>query len=224
MAAQHLPAVSGHTITSPRLIIRTAVPSDSEALVDYFTNAANFPWEPEKDLTREKVLPRIDRWAKATGEGKSAFMVVVQRDSDQLIGFGGFNNFPYTGSLGSEPTWKMKQQEGPREGIVRVADIGISIDHKYQRKGYAREAVCALAEYGLGKLECGYVHMDTAKDNEPLRALMRDMSIDEVEGDGGEAVEGAAFCYASKSFNYEFDRPAWETVKNEMMKIGKWPL
>ena len=212
---------SGYTITSPRLVIRTAVPSDGEALVAFFTNPANFPWEPEKDLTLEKILPRIGRWAKATEEGRSAFMVVVLRETGDVIGFGGFNSLPHTGPLGSEPTWTMAKKEGPvGEGVVQAADIGMSIDHRYQRKGYAREAVCMLAEYGFGTLGCSYAHMDTAKDNEPFRALMRDMGIKEVEGDGSEPVADAAFCFGPKSYNYDIDRAAWEGVKEEMKKGG----
>lgn len=221
----HSPAAaSGYTITSPRITIRTAVHSDGEALVAFFTNPANFPWEAEADLTLEKVLPRIDRWAKATAEGKSAFMVVVLRESNQLMGFGGFNSLPYTEPLGSQPTWTMTKKEGPEGGMVLAADIGMSIDHRYQRKGYAREAICASIEYGFEELGAGHVHMDTAKDNEPFRGLMRDMGIEEFEGDGGETPEAAPFGFARKSYNYQFDRKAWEGVKDGMKKRGKWPL
>lgn len=224
MAIPNPTAASGHTITSPRLVIRTARPADGEALVAYLTNPANFPWEAEKDLTLDKILPRIDRWAKATEEGKSAFMVVVLREGDHMIGFGGFNSFPYTRPLGSEPTWRMTLRENTEEGVVLVADIGMSIDHRYQRKGYAREAICALAEYGFETLGCAYAHMDTAKDNEPLRGLMRDLGIKEVEGDGGQVEDDAAFLYAAKSYNYEFDRAAWEEIKQDMKRRGRWPL
>jgi RimJ/RimL family protein N-acetyltransferase len=192
--------------------------------VAFFTQPANFPWEAEADLTLEKVLPRIDRWAKATAEGKSAFMVVVLRESNQLIGFGGFNSLPYTQPLGNQPTWTMTKKEGPEEGMVLAADIGMSIDHKYQPKGYAREAICASIEYGFEVLGAGYVHMDTAKDNEPFRGLMRELGIEEVEGDDGETPEGAPFGFARKSYNYQFDSEAWEGVKGGMKTRGKWPL
>ncbi|ROV93640.1 hypothetical protein VMCG_08101 [Cytospora schulzeri] len=224
MAAQISAAASGHTITSPRLTIRTAVHSDAEALVAFFTNPANFPWEPEADLTLEKMLPRIDRWATATAEGSSAFMVIVLRESNQVIGFGGFNVLPYTEPLGSKPLWEMKKREGPEEGMVLAADIGMSIDHKYQRKGYAREAICASLEYGFEALGAGYAHMDTAKDNEPFRGLMRDIGIEEVEGDGGETTEDTPFKFARKSYNYQPDRVSWEAAKDGLKKRGKWPL
>lgn len=224
MTSQAPTAASGYTISSPRLIIRTAVPSDGEALVAFFSNPANFPWESEKDLTLEKVLPRIARWVKATEEGRSAFMVVTLREGDQIIGFGGFNSLPYTGPLGSEPAWTMTKKEGPGEGTVLAADIGISIAHDHQRKGYAREALCAKIEYGFVGLGCAYVHMDTAKDNVPFRGLMRDMGIGEAEGNGGEALEGAAFGFAPKAYNYDFDRAAWDGVKEEMIRGGRWPL
>lgn len=225
MVTQNPAAASGYTIISPRLTIRTAVHSDGEALVSFFNNPANFPWEAEADLTLEKVLPRIDRWAKAMAEGRSAFMVIVLRESNQLVGFGGFNSLPYTEPLGSQPTWTMTKQDGPEGGgMVLAADTGVSIDRRYQRKGYAREAICASVEHAFGVLGAGYVHMDTAKDNEPFRGLMRDMGIEEVEGDGGETPEGAPFGFARKSYNYQFGRAAWEGMKDGMKKGGKWPL
>lgn len=224
MSTQPPVTESGHTITSPRLITRTAVPSDGEAVTAYFSNPANFPWEVEPDLTLEKVLPRIDRWAKATEEGRSAFMVIVERESNQLVGFGGYNNLPYTEPLASAPPWEMTQKEGPEEGRVLAADIGMSIDHRYQRRGYAREAVCSAVEYAFEVLGAGYVHMDTAKDNWPFRGLMSDVGIEGVEGDGGETPEGLAFKLARKSCNYRFDRATWDGAKEEMKKGGKWPL
>lgn len=216
------PATSGLTITSPRLTIRTAVPSDGEALVAYFSNQANFPWPAEKDLTLEKMLSRIDKFANATAKGKSAFMVITLRETGQHIGFGGFNNLPRTEPLGDKPTWEIRNGSG--EGTVLVADVGVSIDHQHQRQGYAREAVCATLEYGFEKLGCAYAHLDTQKDNEPMKALMAGLGINGVGGDDSEPVENAAFGFASKAVNYEVDRTTWNSVREELKKKGTWPL
>lgn len=215
-------AASGLSITSPRLTIRTAVPSDGEALVAYFSNPANFPWPAETDLTLEKILPRIGKWAEATAAGKSAFMVIVVRETGQLIGFGGFNSLPRTEPLGGKPTWEIRKGEG--EGTVLVADVGVSIDHQHQRKGYAREAVCAVVEYGFEHLGCAYAHLDTQQSNEPMKALLAGLGVKGVEGDGTEALPDAAFGFASKSINYDVDRTSWEGLREELIKKEGWPL
>lgn len=216
------PAATGRTITSPRLTIRTAVPSDGEALVAYFSNPANFPWPAEEDLTLEKMLPRIGKWADATAKGQSAFMVIVLRETDQLIGFGGFNNLPRTEPLGGKPAWEIRKASG--EGTVLVADVGVSIDHQHQRRGYAKEAVCAVVEYGFQTLDCSYAHLDTQKSNEPMKALMSGLGIEGVEGDHSEPSEDVAFGFASKSVNYEVDKAKWNSVREELSKKGTWPL
>lgn len=215
-------AATGLTITSPRLTVRTAVPSDGEALVTYFSNPANFPWPAEKDLTLEKMLPRIDKWADATAKGNSAFMVIVLRETGELIGFGGFNNLPRTEPLGDQPPWKIRKGSG--EGTVLAADVGVSIDHQHQRKGYAREAVCAVVDYGFEKMGCAYAHLDTQTSNEPMKALMVTLGISGVEGDGSEFLEDTAFGFASKAINYNVDRETWNGRREELKRNGAWPL
>lgn len=215
-------AATGLTVTSPRLTIRTAVPSDGEALVAYFSNPANFPWPVEKDLTLDKMLPRIDKWADATVNGRSAFMVITLRETNELIGFGGFNNLPRTEPLGDKPAWKIRNGTG--EGIVLVADVGVSIDHQHQRRGYAREAVCAVVEYGFDTLGCAYAHLDTQESNDPMRALMSGLGVKGVQGDGSEALEDAAFGFASKSVNFEVDKATWDHLREDIKLKGLWPL
>lgn len=215
-------ATTGLSITSPRLMIRSAVPSDGEALVGYFSNQANFPWPVEKDLALEKMLPRIDKWADATAAGRSAFMVIVLRETDQVIGFGGFNSLPRTEPPGGNPTWDIRKGTG--EGVVLAADVGVSIDHQHQRKGYAKEAVCAVVEYGFKNLGCAYAHLDTQKSNEPMKALMAGLGVKGIEGDDSEPWPDTAFGFASKAINYDVDRTTWEGLREELKRKGTWPL
>jgi RimJ/RimL family protein N-acetyltransferase len=215
-------AATGLSIASPRLTIRSAVPSDGEALVAYFSNPANFPWPAEKDLTLEKMLSRIDKWTDATAAGRSAFMVIVLRETDQFIGFGGFNSLPRIEAPLGKPTWEIRKGTG--EGTVLAADVGVSIDHQHQRKGYAKEAVCASVEYGFENLGCAYAHLDTQKSNEPMKALMAGLGVKGVEGDDSEPWPDSAFGLASKSINYDVDREAWESLREESKRKGSWPL
>lgn len=215
-------AAAGLSITSPRLTIRTAVPSDGKALVAYFSNPANFPWPVEADLTLEKMLPRIGKWAEAAAAGKSAFSVIVLRETDQLIGFGGFNSLPRTEPPAGKPTWEIRKGEG--EGTVLAADVGVSIDHQYQRKGYAKEAVCAVVDYGFENFGCAYAHLDTQSSNEPMKTLLDKLGMKGIAGDDSEALEDAAFGFASKSINYDVDRATWEGLREELKRKGSWPL
>lgn len=91
------------------------------------------------------------------------------------------------------------------------------------RQGYAREAVCAMTEFGFATLGVGYMHMDTEHDNEGLRGLMRNLGIEEKVGSGVE-VDDAVLKFAWKSFNYDWDRQTWERVKEGLKARGKWPL
>lgn len=80
-----------------------------------------------------------------------------------------------------------------------------------------------MTEFGFDTLGCGYMHMDTSADNEGFRALMRDIGIPKKDGDGVED-EDAVFKYAWKSVNYDWDRPMWQYVKEDLKRRGKWPL
>lgn len=80
-----------------------------------------------------------------------------------------------------------------------------------------------MTEFAFERLHCGYVHMDTPTDNEGFRALMRDFGIPEKNGSGVEE-EDAVFKFAWKSVNYDWDRPMWERIKEDLKGRGKWPL
>lgn len=80
-----------------------------------------------------------------------------------------------------------------------------------------------MAEFGFDTLGCGYIHMDTMADNEGFRGVMRDMGIPEKAGSGVEH-EDALFKFAWKSLNYDFDKPMWERVRDDLKTKEKWPL
>lgn len=77
-----------------------------------------------------------------------------------------------------------------------------------------------MTEFGFSMLGCGYMHMDTERDNDGFRALMRDIGIPEKEGSGVE-VEDAVLKFAWKSVNFDWDRTMWETVKEGLVQRGK---
>ncbi|KAL1868537.1 hypothetical protein VTK73DRAFT_3629 [Phialemonium thermophilum] len=191
-----------YTINTPRLVVRSTVLSDAPAICALMINQANFPFdEVNPNLTTETYRERIARWAGATARLESAFMVVTLRDSGEIIGFGGFNLF----------------RPGPN-GSGREGDTGIVIDHRYWRKGYAKEAVCGTVEFGFGALGCDRMAMDTSAENEPWRAFMRNLGLGHTESKREDGRDG------KWDWVYRFPRATWEVAKQELKDKGQWPL
>ncbi|KAI9329002.1 acyl-CoA N-acyltransferase [Zopfochytrium polystomum] len=225
------------TIRTPRLVLRPPTDDDAPALAAFFSDPLNFPWPAEQDLTAAIMSARIARWTAAAAAGKNAFLVITESHpadptdptaaANRILGFSGFNNLPYAPPLGSQPVWTMPRLTRDDPRAVAVADVGVSIDRRFQRLGYAKETLCAVVEYAFGVLRCAWVHLDTAKNNEPFRAVMRSMGVPEVEGseeDPLAPVENAAFWLARKSWNFDFDAATWGGIREDMMRKGKWPL
>lgn len=208
-----------HTILTPRLIIRSCVPSDAVQIRTIRANPLNNPFGGvmSPDLPLSVQQKRLEAQQLSTARGENAWMVVILKDEkgtdssvDDLrveegimIGNTGFNSFPMEPSL-ADPT---KQ--------TIVGDTGILVDYQFARKGYALEALSAVTEYGFVELGCGMMSLGTSAVNQPFRNLMRTMGM----GYGilkGEGKEEEAI--------YLFDREMWEGAKKNMKLHGKWYL
>ncbi|KAK1510146.1 acetyltransferase [Colletotrichum abscissum] len=77
-----------------------------------------------------------------SADGKNAFLVVETRDTDELIGYGGYNT-----SESVDPP----DVQGSK---AYMTDIGIIIDHKHWRKGYGLVLISVLIEYAKNELGC----------------------------------------------------------------------
>lgn len=197
---------SSHEITTPRLIIRSAKHSDAAGICHVLGNPLNFPHNPvDPDLTLDVFERRIAKWETATAKGDSAFMIVILRETNKIIGFGGFNSLPKAPALTGSDRLELE------------GDTGLVIDHPFWRKGYATEAFCGTVEYGFDKLGCGHMSMDTSIQNEGWRAFMNHLGLAHVEVRRAEGREG-------EDFSYKFDKKSWEQAKVGLMSRGKWPL
>lgn len=126
-----MPTIShaGYAIITPRLVIRTALLTDGEALLTYLTNPNHYG--AETDLTLEALLPRIDKWAAKTHAGESAFMLIFLRATGKVIGFGGFNSLPRTRVLSSG---ERTSDDSPEEEKVKAGDVGVGLAPGHRRK------------------------------------------------------------------------------------------
>ncbi|PSS14773.1 hypothetical protein M430DRAFT_35670 [Amorphotheca resinae ATCC 22711] len=209
-----------HSFTTPRLIIRSCLPSDAKQIQAIRSNPLNNPYGGvnEPDLPVEVQVQRLEAQQISTAKGENAWMVIILKnslgdgddaveelktDTGIMIGNTGFNSFPLQPSLADETQ------------SVLVGDTGIMIDNRFARKGYALEALCAIVEYGFQELGCGMMSLGTSAVNVPFRSLMRTMGIG--EGTLRATNEGEEACYL-------FDREKWDEAKKHMEGNGKWYL
>lgn len=159
--------VGPHTIHTPRLILRTPISSSSSSptsddipsLLAYFTDPAASE-NPQPHLTADTLAQRVQKWDQTRAEGANAWLIVVLRNNDdsnndsnttekdedennnnKIIGFGGYNSFPHTRLLNSA---ERVSDAVPDEDKVWVADIGVGINQRYQRKVSSRPRYCFL--------------------------------------------------------------------------------
>ncbi|EFQ34286.1 acetyltransferase [Colletotrichum graminicola] len=200
-------------IVTPRLIIRTAVQSDAEAYLSYLTNADNFPFqEPEKDLKIDRLRTRIDKFADFTRKGENGWIVILLRDTNELIGNGGYNTFESV-----DPSEFLSGTTTLPPGEKRMTDLGIGIDHKHWRKGYGLEALEGLIEHARTNLGCELFRTETGDDNQPWRSLMRTAGLGEFE-----ARNKASYDASQEVWVWKFDAGHWNQSVNKLKEDGKW--
>jgi len=172
-------AKPSHTISTPRLLLRTAVPSDAPAFTHLFSEPLNNPFGGVVGNSRTEAEQLINLTKQggptgSTARGENAWLVVIlspppseplpdsaevlRAEDGLLIGSTGFNEF------------KLEKDEAGNE-ILR-ADIGCLIDWRFQRKGYALETLEAIIEYGFNEFKAKEITAGTNVENLPWRRLM----------------------------------------------------
>jgi RimJ/RimL family protein N-acetyltransferase len=201
------------TITTPRLELCLPVEADAPTLAALLSSPETNPSTPVETKGVEHYRQRVGRWVGQAERGERAFMVIKLRETGKVIGFGGFNEFRWVARAAGE---------GDDGEKVLEADTGVVIDTKHWRKGYGKEAIVAKAEYAFNVLGAEFMSIDTSLDNEPWRALMRDMGLGAVEtkSSASHYKEGEE----TEVWLYRFSRTDWETARADMMRRGKWPL
>ncbi|KAI3399454.1 hypothetical protein diail_6932 [Diaporthe ilicicola] len=191
-----------HMIETQRLVIRTATHEDALDIATLRGNAENDPYSGADSGDPDVYKRRITNWQKANAEGRYAFLVILLQDSAKLVGFGGYNEFRW-----------INPSSGHTEGEKNIleVDIGVQIDHKYWRQGYAREAFVAMVEYAFNELGAVQVACDTNTRNEPWRRLMQSVGLGPKEERqvNPEGHPGAG----KTSLVWRLTREDWEAAK-----------
>lgn len=192
---------SFHTIHTPRLILRTPQLRDAPAYFHLTTNPENQIFDPSPPSEKADSVGKYERciweWRENTRKGVAASMVITlpsahtnrgeakgakgeveekEVERDVIIGMAGFNE------LGR----KNKTSKCGVEKEVFEGNIGALIDSPtYIRKGYGKEALKGLIEYGFEVMGCDFLTTETLAINLPFRALMDSFGLGE-----GKEVDG----------------------------------
>src|SRR5919197_1582017 len=69
----------------------------------------------------------------------------------------------------------------PADGEPGVIKVGYTIDPRFQRRGYATEAVSALVEYSFGTLDADVVRAYAGAENAPSIRVMEKVGMRLIE-------------------------------------------
>jgi ribosomal-protein-alanine N-acetyltransferase len=139
----------------------------AEMLAYYDRNRVHLaPWEPDRSpdfYTVEHHLRDAERCAVATALGECARFAAFERDAEEIVALVNLWNI--------------------RRGVVQAAVIGYSVDARREGRGYATEAVKAVAEYAFATLKLHRLETSYQPANERSARVLRKL---------GFAVEGYA--------------------------------
>ncbi|ETS78571.1 hypothetical protein PFICI_10633 [Pestalotiopsis fici W106-1] len=206
-----------YEVKSQRLVIRDPVPEDAEAFVDLMGKVENLPMgetEAMTGLTVDSVVARFGRWKKTSLAGKNAFLSVALRDTNQMVGWMGFNCF----RTKEEFDGTVPERDEPTPGLEGryLTDVGVNIDYRHRRKGYALEAVCSAVEFAFETIGCQVVRLETSLVNERWRGLMVAIGLGDFEEQAPSSYNGEVGCI------YKVHKDAWQKVKADLKAKGKW--
>ena len=100
-----------------------------------------------------------------------------------------------------------------------MTDFGVVLDHRYWRRGFGSEIVCALVEYARRELGCVLFRTETGLENDEWRALMAALGLGRFEERDRASYDGDLECFV-----WRFEETSWEEVKKGLVADAKWPL
>lgn len=207
-----------YEILSPRLVIRTALESDAEGLHRFLTTAKNFPHTPcNEELTVEKLRGSIGRWKDMQAEGANAFLIIVLRETGEIIGQGSYNCFEWVAAAPS--TSNQDTFTGEDDSKKRLTDFGVMLDHQHWGKGLGTEAACSMVDFAIEELGCSLFRTETAEENEAYRAFIRKLGLQDFETFGPQSYDEKI-----EGWVWKFDAQDWQRVKTKAKETGKGPL
>ncbi|KAH6647730.1 gcn5-related n-acetyltransferase [Truncatella angustata] len=209
-----------YEILTPRLVLRSTIAQDAEAMIDLMCKVENLPMgqtEAMAGQTVEAMVARLERWNSTAAQGKNAYLAIALRDTNEVIGYMGFNCF----RTKEEFEGTVPERETPLPGVEGryLTDLGVVMDYRQRRKGYSTEVVSACLELAFNAIGCEVVRLETGLANEPWRGLMYAFGFGDLE-------EKGVLSYGDHPIGwiYNVKRDAWKKTRETLKAQGKWPL
>lgn len=143
--------------------LKVLTPKDSEDVLDYYIRNKEHlkPFEP----TREENFYTLEVQMQNLMESYKQFL------NGTSIEFGIYINKKFIG--------KIKLSNVVR-GIFQNAFVGYSIDEKEQNKGYMKEALNIVLNYGFGDMELHRIEATTLLNNEKSQRVLKSCGFKEI--------------------------------------------
>jgi RimJ/RimL family protein N-acetyltransferase len=149
-------------LVTERLLLRRSLPDDAEAIADYRSDPEVYRYQGWERTDAEGIRAELEEMAgRAPGEpGGWVQLSVRERESGRLVGDVGLS---------------------PADGEPGVIKVGYTIAPAFQGRGYATEAVAALAAYAFDRLDAEVLRAYASAENLPSIRVAEKVGMRQVE-------------------------------------------
>lgn len=179
-------------LQTQRIVLRTPIPDDDEALISLFTDPKtmhhlpvllNQPWDAPRMAARREARARDELLGRARN------FTIVLRDHQVVIGQAGYRTL-----------WG---GETPKRG-----EMGVILAHGLHGRGLVWDVHLLLLTLGFEELGLEMVEWVTGEENEGMRAVLRKMGC----RDAGVLVEDGDEEWG-KQIKYTLEKKDWADCK-----------
>lgn len=203
-------------IKTPRVVIRTGLPSDAEAFARYNRTPANFSHGGcQPDATTDKAAGTIAKFTQWAAEGKHAWVFMFARETGEFMGYGGYNCFASVNAASFLAGPSSSTDSETKDDVL--ADMGIMLDHRFWGAGYGLEIFIGLVAWAQREMGARVFRTETDVENEEWQALMRRAQLGECV-----STEAASYDAAKKVLQWRWNDETWQQAKKKLQEQGRW--
>lgn len=146
-----------------RIELKILTPEDSKDVYEYYVRNKDYlkPFEPSRDAD----FYTLKGQRELLMEGYKQFL------NDTSVNFGIYKDKKFIGKI---------QLSNIVLGVFHNAFVGYSIDEKYQKNGYMKEALNLVLDYAFDDMDLHRIEASTLVDNIPSQCVLKGCGFEEV--------------------------------------------